>query len=366
EPEFGVKPEGEPDAGPEPDAGLESELEPVAEWDAREESEFRTGYGFESSADWTEAPEPESSTEPAEASTIPVDYEALDLDLLELFTEEAQELLEHSDDLLQKWRESPDDRQLVTALQRDIHTVKGSARMAGLNAIGEVAHVLEDLLENIAAGRQKATPVNVDTMESGCDHLHAMLDAVAKREPLPAHPSGEDFDDEEAALEVEQQQGEIAQGDDGDQERVARGTTLRVASETVEDLLNFAGEISIFRSRIEQEIGSLRGNIGEIDQTVARLREQLRNLEQETEAQILSRFEREHGSHESTFDPLELDRYSTIQQLSRALAESVSDLNSLSDLIDDGGRQAEQHQPGGYGQPERRSRRGSIPSCRKA
>ena len=41
-----------------------------------------------------------------------------------------------------------------------------------------------------------------------------------------------------------------------------------------------------------------------------------------------TRYEREHGSSDSTFDPLELDRYSTIQQLSRALAESVSDLNS--------------------------------------
>ena len=53
-----------------------------------------------------------------------------------------------------------------------------------------------------------------------------------------------------------------------------------------------------------------------MEQTVARLREQLRKLELETEAQIMH-------SHQDTlvaqdFDPLELDRYSTIQQLSRA------------------------------------------------
>ncbi|MGB5688475.1 MAG: hybrid sensor histidine kinase/response regulator, partial [Woeseiaceae bacterium] len=64
---------------------------------------------------------------------------------------------------------------------------------------------------------------------------------------------------------------------------------------------------------------------------VARLRGQLRKLEIETEAQIM------HG-HQDTlvardFDPLELDRYSNIQQLSRALAESANDLGSLKDLL---------------------------------
>jgi chemosensory pili system protein ChpA (sensor histidine kinase/response regulator) len=64
---------------------------------------------------------------------------------------------------------------------------------------------------------------------------------------------------------------------------------------------------------------------------VARLREQLRKLEIETEAQIMA-------GHQDTlvakdFDPLELDRYSTIQQLSRALAESANDLESIKDLL---------------------------------
>ncbi|MBY6204754.1 Hpt domain-containing protein [Halomonas denitrificans] len=294
--------------------------------------------------------EPEAEQESDEAAaartgrdTIAVDYASLDDELVDLFAEEGQELLEHADGLLQQWRENPSDRALVTALQRDVHTIKGSARMAGLNPIGEVAHVLEDLLESIAGGQQEATAQRIDTLETGCDHLHGMVDAVTRREALPARPSGEaiDSDDEASeALETVTRQVEADDSASADA-RTGRASTIRIASERVEELLNFAGEISIFRSRIEQEIGGFRGNIGEIEQTVARLREQLRNLEAETEAQILSRYEREHGPDEEEFDPLELDRYSTIQQLSRALAESVSDLNSLTELMDDSGRQTE-------------------------
>ena len=88
--------------------------------------------------------------------------------------------------------------------------------------------------------------------------------------------------------------------------------------------MNAAGEISIYHSRLSQQINSIEFHVEEMEQTVARLRGQLRKLDIETEAQIM------HG-HQDTqvvqdFDPLELDRYSNIQQLSRALAESASDI----------------------------------------
>ncbi len=105
----------------------------------------------------------------------------------------------------------------------------------------------------------------------------------------------------------------------------------RVDADLLEDLLNAAGEISIYHSRLNQQVNSFEFHVDELEQTVARLREQLRKLEIETEAQIM------HG-HQDTlvardFDPLELDRYSNIQQLSRALAESANDLGSLKDLL---------------------------------
>jgi chemosensory pili system protein ChpA (sensor histidine kinase/response regulator) len=71
-------------------------------------------------------------------------------------------------------------------------------------------------------------------------------------------------------------------------------------------------------------MSTARANLGEIHETITRLREQLRKMDVETENQILSRHRRESDQDSEDFDPLELDRYSTIQQLSRGLAESVS------------------------------------------
>ena len=111
----------------------------------------------------------------------------------------------------------------------------------------------------------------------------------------------------------------------------SRQEFARIDAELLEDLLNAAGEISIYHSRLSQQISSIEFHIDELEQTVSRLRQQLRKLEIETEAQIM------HG-HQDTFasrdfDPLEMDRYSNIQQLSRALAESSNDLGSLKDLL---------------------------------
>ncbi|HEY2590737.1 MAG TPA: Hpt domain-containing protein, partial [Steroidobacteraceae bacterium] len=112
-----------------------------------------------------------------------------------------------------------------------------------------------------------------------------------------------------------------------------RPEMARVDAELLDQLLNIAGEVSISRARLEQQLGSIDFNLGELSRTVTRLKEQLRKLEIETEKQILNRHEDESG-HRSDFDPLELDRYSTIQQFSRGLAETASDVASIQQLLE--------------------------------
>jgi chemosensory pili system protein ChpA (sensor histidine kinase/response regulator) len=131
--------------------------------------------------------------------------------------------------------------------------------------------------------------------------------------------------------EEEAQPQPAVQGAAQERRKEQRQEFARIDADLLEDLLNAAGEISIYHSRLTQQISSIEFHVDELEQTISRLREQLRKLEIETEAQIM------HG-HQDTlvardFDPLELDRYSNIQQLSRALAESASDLNSLKDLL---------------------------------
>ena len=119
-----------------------------------------------------------------------------------------------------------------------------------------------------------------------------------------------------------------------------RGEVARVDADLLDNLLNNAGEVSILRSRLEQQVSSLDFNLSELSRTVTRLKDQLRKLEIETEAQILHRHQDDNKGRED-FDPLELDRYSTIQQFSRALAESVSDVDSIEGLLETMTREAQ-------------------------
>ncbi len=121
---------------------------------------------------------------------------------------------------------------------------------------------------------------------------------------------------------------------------VQRSETARVDAELLETLLNAAGEVGIYRARLEQQLSSLEFNLDELSQTVSRLRDQLRKLEIETEAQILHRHQDELEA-KGEFDPLEMDRYSTIQQLSRALAETATDVGSIQNLLGEQARTAD-------------------------
>jgi chemosensory pili system protein ChpA (sensor histidine kinase/response regulator) len=119
------------------------------------------------------------------------------------------------------------------------------------------------------------------------------------------------------------------------------GAQIRVAADLMDKLVNYAGEVSIYRSRLEQQMGAVRFNLKEVDATVQRLKEQLRKMDMESEAQMMSRYQSASTKGATEFDPLELDRFSNMQQLSRALAETVSDLANLHEMLDDSIRQAE-------------------------
>jgi len=119
---------------------------------------------------------------------------------------------------------------------------------------------------------------------------------------------------------------------------------IRVNADLLDKLVNNAGEVSIYRSRLEQQNATSAFNLVELGQTVERLHNQLRQLEIETEAQILFRYEREDFddlSYDKDFDPLEMDRFSTIQELSRGLSETVNDLVSIKTSLEDLARETD-------------------------
>ncbi|KAF1706019.1 chemotaxis protein [Pseudoxanthomonas sacheonensis] len=291
-----------------------------------------------------------------------LDFTELDLDLVDIFVEEGNDLLDHSDGLLAKLRETPDDRSLVTGLQRDLHTIKGGARMAGINAIGDLGHAIESLLEQVAAQRVDLDGDSVRLLERGFDGLHGLVTKVGahRKAPMPteliaefeqrAYPQAAaavatDASGENAvaapAVVLAPLSAPIDTAFPGDDEAMpyAAQEQVRVRADLLDRLVNHAGEVAIYRSRLEQQLGAFRGAMSELDRTNIRLHDQLRRLDLETEAQIVARYQREQDKRDPTFDPLELDRFSTLQQLSRGLAESAADITGLQGVLDDLARQ---------------------------
>jgi chemosensory pili system protein ChpA (sensor histidine kinase/response regulator) len=108
---------------------------------------------------------------------------------------------------------------------------------------------------------------------------------------------------------------------------------IRIRADLLNELVNSAGEVNIYHARMGKQMSDIGFNITELESTVVRLKQQLRNLEIETEIQIRSSFEKESDLYGDDFDPLEMDKYSTIQQLSRSLTETASDVESIREIL---------------------------------
>src|SRR5205085_8681563 len=113
-----------------------------------------------------------------------LDLTDLDPELLDIFLEESGDILDHSDGLLSKLRDHSEDKELVVGLQRDLHTLKGGARMAGIFPVGELGHTMESLLEAAAEGRHELDQIGVILLERGFDRLHTMVGRVGERKAI--------------------------------------------------------------------------------------------------------------------------------------------------------------------------------------
>ena len=296
-----------------------------------------------------------------------MDLTDLDSELVDIFVEESVDLLDHSDGLLAQLRDQPTEREPLIGLQRNLHTIKGGARMAGIMAVGELGHAMESLLEAVVDQRSGLGRDGIPLLERGFDRLHSMLTRVGSRRAIglperliaefDARASGRAMPEPGRASETPTQAPRVTPSaelkplsapisdaplhDDDDVGVRAPQEQVRIRADLLDRLVNYAGEVAIYRARLEQQLGAFRGAMVEMEQTNLRLRDQLRRLDSETEAQIIARYQRENETSDQTFDPLELDRFSTLQQLSRGLAESAADLTSLQGSMDDLTRQYE-------------------------
>ena len=248
----------------------------------------------------------------------------IDAELLPMFLEEAQELLPQISRELRAWRDAPADSQAPLVLQRALHTLKGSARMAGAMRLGELAHMMETRLEAaIATGNPGSA--QLEEMESHVDRLADGIEYLREldlQKPESHSAPETDTPSREAAptpaMRVEHPQPAAA--------------VLRINADALDRLINDAGEVGIARSRIEGELRNTRQSLGELGESMARLKNQLRELELQADSQMQSR-RSVIAADRPEFDPLEFDRYTRLQELTRMMAESLHDLSTVQQTL---------------------------------
>lgn len=479
----------------ESDNVLLQRINDIIDATARENTELSAAAAQAESSELTETeqltveeiPEKAKSIEAAVEDEMISHYE-VDDELVDIFLEEAEELLDSCENSLQRWNSDLNDKDSVQDLQRHLHTLKGGARMADLGPVGNLTHALESLVIAVNDGQVPFSRDMSNVLHESLDQLSDMLVRVKEREPMstaasliahidalregketatrPAPSLTDEEEDPEPGSPEATTEGKVAEDedidldetyeielsedealdedfgfeipDDGDDEdtlqlfdegasgdhssdsiesddyaiefdldalsddaaadefveietdasnnealpvesltqdqlqaaeRPASDTQVesqaddeksslvlektstkktaaeiapkdamaneqvRVRSDLLNELVNHAGEVSVYHARMGQQISNFSFNLSEMAQTVVRLRDQLRQLSIETEAQILSRYEKETDQYDQHFDPLEMDRFSTMQQISRSLQETVGDIESIKDIL---------------------------------
>ncbi len=307
-----------------------------------------------------------------------IDSDDIDVEIIEIFLEEADELVEELEEAIHEWESDWQSTHAPDEMKRALHTLKGGARLSNLSVYGELTHEYETYLINHVGPDRTADFFEVvhqyqDLAHKGIHGVKAQLTGLmaptlqsANSQPTVSEQTADQTDSitESSASKPDQystsEQADIrvlpslaqtasdqfegatefvmpdSPGQDAQSIAAKKSSSqevVKISSELLEELVNLAGETSISRGRLEQQVSDFGSAIGEIDITLSRLQEQLRRLDMETEAQIV--FRQEQLADNEEFDPLEMDRYSQLQQLSRSLTESASDLVDLKRTLND-------------------------------
>jgi chemosensory pili system protein ChpA (sensor histidine kinase/response regulator) len=264
--------------------------------------------------------------------------DSVDADLFPIFEEEADELLPKLSGALRKWAVHPEDLGARSEVLRVLHTLKGSARLAGAMRMGEMSHHMESAVEHMGTEFLQSSQIEpllarFDALQQDFDDLRAGV-ARAEIEALQPSVSAPIETVDDPVLAVSQGAPEVPMFRAVNHTvahapvRQTGGHFLRVRSQLLDRLLNQAGEVMITRSRLDARLGQMRGSLTDLTGNLERLRQQLREIELQAESQMQSRLTLTKDSAQG-FDPLEFDRFTQVQELTRMMAESVNDVATV-------------------------------------
>lgn len=267
-----------------------------------------------------------------------------DDELIQIFIEEANDILEAINLHIEKWRNATTALNLLEPILREIHTLKGSARMIGLKALSEYVHCLEQIIQKIHSDEIKPTDELLQEIQRAIDFLILYIEKLSKSSLLP----DEDIpiavlrlclqDEQEPEVQVLINQNET-DGTFATQELIKKNQeqsaseVIRVKSDVLEGFSKLAGQINISRSHLAQQLGKTRESLAEMTKEIKLIQEQMRYLQvkADTNLRMYQTVMNEKGYEE--FDILEFDRYSFLQQSTRLLVDKLNYLEELNSTV---------------------------------
>ncbi len=301
---------------------------------------------------------PPSMDVPAEAVSGPLDVSALvpdiklaapkpvferrevadeiDQQLLPIFLEEAEALVPDTSAQLRAWQAAPGETAARDALRRNLHTIKGSARMVGAMRMGELTHVMESRVIAVIEGNLNPGAEVFNTLEAQFDRLADIVERLKRGELAPlaedeSAPLQAPVEPVLASADLASAAIATARATTQPVTRDSNALTLRVRADWIDRLVNQAGEVAIARSRIESEVFAFKRHVGELSDALVRLRGHIREVEIQAESQMQANFQTQGVAEQ--FDPLEFDRFTRFQEVTRFLAESVNDISTVQHIL---------------------------------
>lgn len=282
----------------------------------------------------------------------------------DIFLEEAIDIFESLPKTIEKWISSAgQDVEHTNLIKRAFHTLKGSARMAGYMRFGHLVHNIETALDTGFPGlHQEDLPevvqITCDAMAQEVEHLQnsrnasgfeqlrrykgankasvvALQQDIVAPVELPVQQASEDSVEQLPTTPMVRTgdsvlpfgfkdvlaEKDAALDDDGEI------GTLRVPTAKVDGLSAHLGKNGMVQLRIESSVDRVEQQIVEMSMNLDRLRRLLKDVEIQAETQMKSRIS-DAQKEGVAFDPLEFDRFSRLQELTRMTAEAMNDINN--------------------------------------
>src|SRR5690606_14605104 len=121
------------------------------------------------------------------------DDDEIDYEIIEIFVEEAGEVLQSIEEYFPRWAQNFEDKESLTEFRRAFHTLKGSGRMVGASDIGELAWSIENMLNRIIDKTIEPDAVHVAIIEKVRQLFPGMVNAFHHQQPNPVPELSEQY-----------------------------------------------------------------------------------------------------------------------------------------------------------------------------